>query len=94
MRWFTPTYAFLINTVMIPGAGAISKQYFNWLQWLGTIAMALLVYIATSRDLSLLISLLGALGPLSIIFTIGIGSWAIINGSGNLASANTFLASQ
>lgn len=94
MRWFTPVYAFLINTVMISGAGAILNQYFNLPHWIGTIGMALIVYIATSRDMSKLISILGTLGPVTILFTIGIGLLAIFSGNGDISSADAFLASQ
>lgn len=92
MRYFTPFNAFLINTIMISGAGAIMNQYFSLPQWVGTLGMTILVYVATQQKLTRLIDVLGTLGPITIAFTAVVGLWTVLFGQGSLDGVNQTLA--
>lgn len=94
LEWFVPVFLFLVVVVMISGAGATVAQYFGAPQWVGSVGMIVLVYIANLFGLKRIVDIIGALGPVTILFTLAIAAIALIQNTDGLANlaekADTF----
>ncbi|MEG0682715.1 MAG: hypothetical protein RR434_04245 [Raoultibacter sp.] len=83
LSWFIPLFLFLVVIIMISGAGATIAQYFGAPTWLGSLGMAALIYITNLFGFKRIVDVIGAIGPVIIVFTIVIASFALaINPTG------------
>ena len=94
LDWFTVIYLYGICLVMISGSGASMHQYFGWNSMVGSLIMATVCCITALFGLKRLVDIIGAIGPVLIVMTIAIGGYCLAINSGNLANADTVLASQ
>lgn len=87
MQWYTPFFAFLINIVMISGAGATMNQYFGLDSRVGTVLMTVLVTATALLGLSKLIDIISLLGPLTVLFSVLIAVLTLVQSPGNFMQA-------
>ena len=85
LAWFIPVFLFLVCVVMTSGAGATLAQYFGLPTWVGALAMCVLVFVTNLFGFKRIVNIVGALGPLTIIFSIFIAIWAIASNPEGLA---------
>lgn len=83
MQWYTPFFAFLINIVMISGAGATMNQYFGLDPRVGTVLMTVVVTATALLGLSKLIDIISLLGPLTVVFSLLIAILTLVYHPGN-----------
>ncbi|WP_373757870.1 hypothetical protein [Jeotgalibaca porci] len=87
MQWYTPFFAFLINIVMISGAGATMNQYFGLDSRVGTVLMTIFVTATALLGLSKLIDIISLLGPLTVVFSLLIAILTLVQNPGNFLQA-------
>ena len=87
MQWYTPFFAFLINIVMISGAGATMYQYFGLDSRVGTVLMTIFVTATALLGLSKLIDIISLLGPLTVVFSLLIAILTLVQNPGNFLQA-------
>lgn len=85
LAWFIPLFLLLVCMVMTSGAGATLAQYFGLPTWVGSLAMCALVFVTNLFGFKRILSIVGALGPLTIIFSIVIAVYAIASNPEGLA---------
>ncbi len=85
LEWFVPIFLFMVVVVMISGSGATISQMTGLPQWVGTFSMALLVFLSNLLGLRRIVDIIGALAPITIIFTIGISVAVLIQNPGGLS---------
>lgn len=85
LAWFIPCFLVLVCIVMTSGAGATLAQYFGLPTWVGSLGMCILVFVTNLFGFNKLVDIIGALGPLTIIFSIIIAVYAIAQNPGGLA---------
>lgn len=89
LAWFIPVFLLLVCIVMTSGAGATLAQYFGLPTWVGALGMCLLVFITNLFGFQRIVNIVGALGPLTIIFSIIIAVYAIASNPAGLANIAT-----
>ncbi len=92
MQWYTPFFAFLINIVMISGAGATMHQYFGLNTTFGTVLMTVIVTVVALLGLNKLIDIISLLGPLTVFFSMLIAVWTLVQNPGNFLQAEEVIA--
>lgn len=92
LEWFIPIFLFMVVVVMISGAGATMNQYFGTPQIVGTLIMAALVLITNLFGLQKIVDIIGNLGPITIVFTLGIAVVALVKNPGGLAGISEAMA--
>ena len=75
---YIPILAFLIGVVTVSGAGAAINQYFGLANFWGTALITIIVLLAVLLGFDRLINVLGALGPITLIASIGIGLYTLL----------------
>lgn len=86
LAWFIPVFLLLVCIVMTSGAGATLAQYFGLPTWVGSLGMCVLVFITNLFGFKRIVDIVGALGPLTIIFSIVIAIFAIASNPEGLAN--------
>lgn len=86
LAWFIPIFLLLVCIVMTSGAGATLAQYFGAPAWLGSLLMCALVFITNLFGFKRIVDIVGALGPLTIVFSIVIALFAIASNPAGLAN--------
>ena len=86
LAWFIPVFLLLVCIVMTSGAGATLAQYFGAPTWVGSLGMCLLVLVTNFFGFKRILAIVGALGPLTIIFSIVIAVFAIASNPEGLAN--------
>ena len=89
LAWFIPVFLFLVCVVMTSGAGATLAQYFGLPTWVGALGMCVLVFVTNLFGFKRIVDIVGALGPLTIIFSIIIAIYAIASNPAGLANIAT-----
>lgn len=84
MSWFTPIFLILVCVVMAAGAGATLAQYFGLPEWVGIVGMCVLVFVTNMFGFKKLLAIIGALGPITIIFSIIVAIFAIASNPSGL----------
>ncbi|TQQ85065.1 hypothetical protein EXD82_02925 [Peptacetobacter hominis] len=92
-EYFVAFFLFCVVVIMLSGAGATLNEYYGLNHYVGSAAMAIVVYLAYVFGLKGLINIIGTIGPVIIVFTIGVGIISILNSTGDLSSANSIIAS-
>lgn len=72
-EWFVVVFLACILIIMISGAGATLNECFGLPHYVGTIVLAILVYITYVLGLKRLVDIIGAIGPVIIILTLLVG---------------------
>ncbi|NLA52006.1 MAG: hypothetical protein GX860_07795 [Alcaligenaceae bacterium] len=75
---FTLVFIFGIVVIMISGSGALTEEYFKLPSWLGFIGMGILCMITVLLGLNRLVDIIGAIGPVIVVFTVVIGAWIFL----------------
>lgn len=88
MKLCMPILFFLSFIVMISGAGASISQYYGIQKEIGSLIIALLSLISVVLGMNKIINILGNIGPLISIFSIGIGLITIFKNYENLFIIN------
>ncbi len=79
LEWITILFLFSVVSIMIAGTGAVASEYFNLPEDAGSIFMAVLCIFSVLLGLMRLADIIGSMGPVIIVFTIGIGILTVIN---------------
>ena len=87
LSWFIPLFLFLVVIIMISGSGATIAQYFGAPTWVGSLGMAVLIYLTNLFGFKRIIDVIGAIGPVIIVFTIVIAGFALIMNPTGLANS-------
>ncbi|MEG2261825.1 MAG: hypothetical protein RSB98_03155 [Raoultibacter sp.] len=87
LSWFIPLFLFLVVIIMISGSGATIAQYFGAPTWIGSLGMAVLIYLTNLFGFKRIIDVIGAIGPVIIVFTIVIAGFALIMNPTGLANS-------
>lgn len=93
VEWMIQFVLFCVFVVMISGAGATLSEYYGLNPMVGRVMMALLALGTVLLGLSKLMDILGVLGPIIIIFSVGIGLISIFGNIEGLKAADTALQS-
>lgn len=88
MEWFTPLYLFLVLLVMVAGAGAMLNQYYGVPVSLGRMIMITLVALTVLLGIKKLFKIIGAIGPLNIMFFVTAGVLGIAFNLDNFKTAD------
>lgn len=78
LEWVTVLFLFSVVSIMIAGTGAVASEYFQLPPDVGSIFMAVLCILSILLGLMRLADIIGSMGPVIIIFTIGIGVLTLI----------------
>lgn len=84
-------FIFGIYVIMIAGAGATLAQYFGLNPAVGRIAMAAVAFFTVILGITKLTDILGSLGNVIIVFSVGIGIYSFINSTTGLAAAGDII---
>lgn len=90
-EWFVPVLLFLVLSIMISGAGATVSEYYGLDGNVGRIGMAILTLITVLLGLKKLVHIIGFIGPVIIVFTIGMGLISIIQNPEGIVVADEVL---
>ncbi len=76
MEWFTVIFLFSCFVIMLAGSGAALQEHFGLSPYIGRALMALLAIATVLMGLNRLVDIIGAIGPVIIVFSlvVGIGS--------------------
>lgn len=77
-EYFVPIILFISVVVMISGSGATLQEYYGLNYYVGCIMMTILVLIAFICGLNSLISIIGFIGPVIVIFSLIVGLTILI----------------
>lgn len=80
-------FIFGIYVIMIAGAGATLAQYFGLDPAIGRIAMAAVAFFTVILGIPKLTDILGSLGNVIIVFSVGIGIYSFLSSTTGLAAA-------
>ncbi|CAM5184921.1 hypothetical protein OURE66S_02843 [Oligella ureolytica] len=72
---FTLVFIVGIVVIMISGSGALVEEYFKLPSAVGFIGMGIICMITVLLGLNRLVDIIGAIGPVIVIFTVVIGAW-------------------
>lgn len=87
-----PVYLFMEFVMMTSGAGATISEYYGLNHYLGSAAMAAAAFATVMLGLENLVRIIGKIGPLIILFSIGTGIAGILSSPGGLAAAPDILS--
>jgi uncharacterized membrane protein YkvI len=90
-KWVTPVFLFMIYVIMLSGAGTLLFEFYGLPAVIGRIIMSLLSLATVLLGLNRLVSVVGRIGPLLILFIICIGLTAIITNLGGISEAAEIL---
>lgn len=85
-EYFVRVFLFAVVVVMISGAGATLNEYYGMNYYVGSLFMALLIFLAFACGFSKLIDIIGCIGPVIIVFSIIVAIGSIAS-DGNLQLA-------
>lgn len=80
---------FTIGFVMIAGSGANLQQQFGIPAWIGSVIMALLIFIAGLFDIDVVTKIIGAMTPFLIVFVIGASMYVMLTTNLDFQHSNT-----
>ena len=85
LEWETVIFLFSVVSIMIAGTGAIASENFGLPAATGSIFMAVLCVLTVFLGLQKLADLVGAIGPVIIVFTLIIGVVTLVSFDGEWA---------
>ena len=75
-------FLFAVVVVMISGAGATLNEYYGLNYYVGSLLMAVLIFVAFAFGFNKLLDVIGCIGPVIIVFSIVVAVATIVSGSG------------
>ncbi len=81
---FVPFFLFCVVVIMISGAGATLNEYYGLNYYVGSLLMAVLIYAAYVFGLKGVVNVIGFIGPVIIVFTLGVGLFTLFKNGLNL----------
>lgn len=88
---FSIIFIFLSYTVMIGGAAATGAQHYGWHPALGGIILAVATILVVLMGLDGIVNVIGNIGPVIIVISIGLGIAGILKFGGNNAADITMI---
>ena len=85
LEWVTVLFLFSVVSIMIAGTGAIASEFVGIPADAGRVFMAVLCVLTVMLGLMKLADIIGAIGPVIILFTLGIGLMTLISFHGGWA---------
>jgi Uncharacterized membrane protein len=76
-----------VYVIMIAGAGATLAEYFGLDPAIGRVGMAVLAFVTVILGLTKLTDILGSLGTVIILFSVGVGLYSFLANADGLAAA-------
>lgn len=86
-EWFVPALLFLVVSIMISGAGATVAEHYAIHPNIGRIGMAVAALATVLLGLKKLVRIIGYIGPVIVVFTIGMGLLSIAQNPMGIASS-------
>ena len=86
-EYFVPFFLFCVVVIMISGAGATLNEYYGMNHYVGSLLMAVLIYVAYIFGLKGLVNIIGCIGPVIILFTMIVGLVTLVESGSGLAEA-------
>lgn len=90
-KLFMPIFFFCSFVVMVSGAGAAINQYYGISKSLGSLLIVFLALASILLGLNKIIDILGNIGPMIIIISVGIGIVTIARNYETLASVDSII---
>lgn len=81
-EYFVRIFLFAVVVVMISGAGATLNEYYGLNYYVGSLLMAVLIFVAFAFGFNKLLDVIGCIGPVIIVFSIVVAVATIVSGSG------------
>jgi uncharacterized membrane protein YkvI len=91
-EWFVPFLMFLVVSIMVAGAGATVSEHYGVDADIGRFGMAIATLVTVLLGLKRLVSIIGGIGPVIIVFTMVLGVIAVAHNPGGVADADRVLA--
>lgn len=88
---FVPFFLFCVVVIMISGAGATLNEYYGLNYYVGSLLMAVLIYAAYVFGLKGVVNVIGLIGPVIIVFTLGVGLFTLFKNGLDLTPASAGL---
>ena len=88
LEWFSVIFSFGVFTIMLAGAGATFNEYWGLPTLSGSVVMGLLALITVFMGLDRLVSIIGVIGPVIIVFSLFIGGVSAAPNLGNLQTVS------
>lgn len=88
---FMPIFFFCSFIVMISGAGASINQYYGIDKNIGSLILAILAFISVLLGMNKVIDILGNIGPMIVIISVGVGIVTIARNYETFLSANQII---
>lgn len=92
-KLFMPIFFFLSFIIMIAGAGSSINQYYGLDKQIGSLLVTIISLISVLIGINKLIDILGNIGPMIIIISVGIGIVSISRNFEYINSINEIIAS-
>ncbi|MDO5376126.1 MAG: hypothetical protein Q4F01_08065 [Staphylococcus rostri] len=89
IEYFALLFLFSIVVIMIAGTGAVVSEHFKLPSAVGFLGMGLLAMITVILGLNKLIDIIGLIGPVIVVLTIGICGYVFLTHLGNIPSLET-----
>ncbi len=90
-EWFVPILLFLVVSIMISGAGATVTEHYGMDGNIGRIGMAFFTLITVMLGLKKLVHIIGYIGPVIVVFTLGMGMVSMLQNPEGLLKADQVL---
>ena len=81
-EYFVRIFLFAVVVVMISGAGAMLNEYYGPNYYVGSLLMAVLIFVGFAFGFNKLLDVIGCIGPVIIVFSIVVAVATIVSGSG------------
>jgi uncharacterized membrane protein YkvI len=91
-KWITPVFLFMVFVIMISGAGALLSEFYGIPAVVGRAIMTVLSLVTVLLGLNRLVSVVGRIGPIIIIFIVFIGLAAVITNYKSILAADELLS--
>ncbi len=93
LEWFSVIFSFGVFTIMLAGAGATLNEYWGLPSFAGSVIMGVLALATVFMGLDKLVSIIGVIGPVIIVFSLFIGGTAAAANLGNLQNVSLTMRS-
>ena len=90
LEWFAVLYSFSVAVIMVSGAGAVLNELTGLPNWIGVVGMGLLGLATVLAGLERLVDIIGAIGPIIIVFTVIVGTIIFVRDFGELGNQPIF----
>lgn len=91
--YFTIAFVFMSYVVMIAGAGATLNQHYGVPTAVGGIVMMCLAGLTVTMGLGRIVDIIGKIGPVIVLISVGLGLYAICTNFGDIADNAAMLES-